>query len=97
MIKKREYYKGQYFIVFYDKSDEWLLHMFSNVRELLTFQGKELTRHNILNADKLLMRALNKENHSTRMLDGTFMKVYIIDIDDEYENELKEADNGYYK
>lgn len=95
MTKRREYYKGQYLIVFYDRTGEWLLHMFNNVRDLLAFQGREMTRHNILNADKLLMRALNKENHSTRMLDGTFMKVYVIDIDDEYENELKEADDGF--
>lgn len=92
MSKRREYYKGQYFIVFYDRSGEWFLHMFNNVKDILRYQHKEITRANILNLDRLLLRALNKENHSTKMLDGTMMKVYIVDIDDT-EEETQNGDN----
>lgn len=87
---KRNYYKGRYLICFYDKQGEWSLHTFENVKELLKFQGREINRKNILNADKLLLRALNKDNHSTRMLDGTSMTVFIIDIDDEMEDDYND-------
>ena len=39
----RSLYKGRFFLVFYDKSDENLKYMFDNVRDILKFMGQEVT------------------------------------------------------
>lgn len=43
----RSLYKGRFFLVFYDKSDENLKYMFDNVRDILKFMGQEVTRLNV--------------------------------------------------
>lgn len=82
----RKFYKGRYFIVFYDKTDEVLEHMFDNVREILKFQKKEITRQNVNLINVELYRALRTKEHITKFLTGEVMRVYIIEreeIDDE--------------
>lgn len=81
-----KYYRGRYLIVFYDKTDELLLHMFNNVREILKFQKKKITRKNVnlINVD--LYRALKREGNFCKFLDGSTMRVYIIDMIDDYED-----------
>lgn len=76
----RQYYKGSFFIIFYDKTDEIPLHIFDNVREILNYQKKELTRHNINQINVELYRALKSGNHFTRFLTGKLMRVYIINL-----------------
>lgn len=71
-------YKGRYFIVFYDKTDEHFIEMFDNVREILKYQKKELTRQNINIVNVELFRALRSKEHFTRFLDGRVLRVYII-------------------
>lgn len=72
-------YKGKYFIVFYDKTDEHLLYMFDNVKEILEFKHKEINRNNIILVNVELYRALKSEFHFTRFLTGDVMRVYIIE------------------
>lgn len=79
-------YKGKYFIVFYDKTDEHLLYMFNNVKEILDFKKKEVNRNNIILVNVELYRALKSEFHFTRFLTGDVMRVYIIE-DKEDEND----------
>lgn len=79
----REYYRGKFFIAFYDKTDEVLLHMFNNVREILTFQGKEITRTNVNLINVELVRALKRDSRNCRFLTGEYMKVYLITTDEE--------------
>ena len=79
-------YKGKYFIVFYDESDTNLLYMFDNVREILKFQGKELTRTNVNLINVEIYRALKSDTHFTRFLTGQTLRVYIINEKDEEEN-----------
>ena len=79
-------YKGKYFIVFYDKTDEHLLYMFNNVKEILEFKRKEINRNNIILVNVELYRALKSEFHFTRFLTGDVMRVYIIE-DKEEEND----------
>ncbi len=83
----RKFYKGKFFIVFYDKTGERLLHMFDNVREILKYQGKPCTRSNVNYINILLYRSLRTETHFTMMLDNKVMRVYTIDIEEENENE----------
>lgn len=75
-------YKGKYFIVFYDKTDSNLLYMFDNVREILKFQGKEITRQNVNLVNVELCRALKTETRFTRFLTGEVLKVFIIEDDE---------------
>ena len=79
-------YKGKYFIVFYDKTDEHLLYMFNNVKEILDFKKKEVNRNNIILVNVELYRALKSEFHFTRFLTGDVMRVYIIEDKEEIED-----------
>lgn len=77
-------YKGKYFICFYDSNDEELLYMFENVKEILKFQGKKITKQSINSINVRLYRAL-RSNHIIRFLTGDAMKVHIFDINEEEE------------
>lgn len=72
-------YKGHYFIVFYDQQDEYLRYMFDNVRDILKFMGKALTRENVLKINNYIVRALKRDTHLTRFLNGEPLRLYIID------------------
>lgn len=75
-------YKGRYFIVFYDKTDTQLEYMFDNVREILKFQKREVTRQNINILNVEIYRALKSREHFVRFLTGEVLRVYIIDIEE---------------
>lgn len=81
-----KYYRGRYLIIFYDKTDELLLYMFNNVREILKFQKKKITRKNINLVNVELYRALKREGNFCKFLDGSTMRVYIVDMIDDYED-----------
>ena len=85
-------YKGRYFIAFYDKTDQQFLYSFDNVREILQFQGKEVTRQNVNLVNVEIYRALKTDTHFTTFLTGDVMRVYIIDALDE--EEKGEQENG---
>lgn len=78
-------YKGKYFIVFYDKSDEEFLYSFDNIREILKFQRKPLTDENIKMLNRYIYRALRTPEHFITFLTGKVMRVYIIDAIEEIE------------
>lgn len=79
-------YKGKYFVVFYDKTGEDFKYAFDNVREILQFQGKEITRQNVNLVNVELYRALRSENHLTTFLTGKTLSVWIIDEEDEFDD-----------
>lgn len=81
MAGTHKFYKGKYFLVFYDKTDEKLMYMFDNIREILKFQKKECTRQNFTKVAVELCRALKSEEHFIRFLTGEVLRVYIIDVD----------------
>lgn len=81
-MKKGKLYKSKYFIVFYDKQDEDLRYMFDNVRDILKFQKKEITRQNVLQVNVELYRALLSKEHFVRFLTGEVLRVYIIDANE---------------
>lgn len=83
----RCYYKGSYFLAFYSITDETLLYTFDNIREILKFQDKECSRANIQYVKLLLYRALKRESHITSLLTGKKMRVYMININDDIEEE----------
>lgn len=73
-----KYYKGSFIISFYDKTDEYLMYMFDNVREILKFMGRPITSANVRLINNELYRALKTENHFTRFLTGEVLRVYLI-------------------
>ena len=73
-----KYYKGSFFIVFYDKTDEFLKYMFDNVREILEYMNKPVTRTNVNIINNEIYRALKTETHFTRFLNNEILRVYII-------------------
>lgn len=78
----RSLYKGRFFLVFYDKSDENLKYMFDNVRDILKFMGQEVTRLNVNRVNVELYRALSSKKHFCRFLTGEVLRVYMISNDD---------------
>ena len=81
----KNYYKGRYIIAFYDHDDETPLHTFDNIKEICRFKQLEVNIDSYNNIRIELYRALNKRNHSTRMLNGKPMFVYLIDMLEEDE------------
>lgn len=79
-------YKGHCIIAFYDKTGENYLYCFNNVREILKFRGMPITRTNVNMINVILYRALKREGHTTNMLTGKPMSVWIIDDDDDDED-----------
>jgi hypothetical protein len=49
----------------------------------MQYRNEEITQKNYSFLKIHLYKALKRENHSTRMLDGTPMRVYLIDMEDE--------------
>lgn len=78
----RSLYKGHFFLVFYDKSDENLKYMFDNVRDILKFMGQEVTRLNMNRVNVELYRALSSKEHFCRFLTGEVLRVYMMSNDD---------------
>lgn len=76
------YYKGRYFIVFYENDDETYVNSFNNVREILQYRNMPITRINVNMMNVELYRALKREDHTTQMLTGKTMRVYLVDVDD---------------
>ena len=78
----RKFYKGTSFIVFYDLSDEKLLYIFDNAREILKFQHKECTRANVNRVNVEIYKALRRTGHLTQFLDGRALRMYIINLEE---------------
>ena len=77
------YYKGRFFIVFYDEKDERLQYMFDNVREILKFQQKDFSRSNVNRVNVEIYLALRRKGHQTRFLNGQLLRLYLIDLENE--------------
>lgn len=76
------FYKGKYFIAFYENDDDTYITSFNNVREILIYKNMSVTRTNVNLMNVELYRALKRDDHRTQMLNGKTMRVYLIDIDD---------------
>ena len=76
------FYKGKYFLIFYDFNDETPIYIFDNVRDILRHQNKPLTRDNINRVNVELYRALKSRSHFIRFIDKRLLRVYMIDIED---------------
>lgn len=76
-------YKGRYLIAFYDEKDEELLHLFDNVKDILAFQKKKITKDNLQKVYLNVYRGLKQENHLCEFLTGKSMHIYLIDNKEE--------------
>lgn len=76
-----KFYKGIYSIDFYTNDEyETFIASFDNVRDILRYQNKEITRSNVILLNTEIARALRRPSHYTRCLDGKGMKVYITSL-----------------
>lgn len=82
----RQYYKGRYLLAFYSSNDEEPLYVFNNIREICEFLEDEPTRAKLQYLKLLIYKALKRDNHITYIL-GKKMKVYMIDNEDDTEEE----------
>lgn len=83
MRNKKRLYKKKYMIVFYDMEDETYLYGFNNCYEICVWKKWEPTPKNLNFIQYTLCRALKRETHKTNLLDGTYMRVYLVDINED--------------
>ena len=93
-MRARKYYKGKYFLVFYDESDEELLYLFDNVNQLCDHLKLERTKRNINNLNVQLFHALRSDTHFFKMDSHEICRVYMISADDEDEYQMSDMDEG---
>lgn len=83
-MKKVERRKRRnHMIVFYDEEDENLIEIFDSIKSICSYKKKPINKDNLNLISVELCRALKRENHLTRMLNGQNMRVYIIDEEEE--------------
>lgn len=87
MYKNRELYRGRYIIAFYEKDDETIFNVFSNIYEILDYLGREHTRYNYQLIKNYLSKALISNSHEMRLFEHRYMKVYIIDNEKEKDDD----------
>ena len=80
--EKVRYFKSRYFIVFYSENDEDYIASFDNISDICRYKQLEVNIANTQAIKNLLLVALQKKDHRTRMLDGRLMHVYLVDIYD---------------
>lgn len=78
------YYKRRYAIAFYkyneDETDERFVACFNNPVDICRYKGLDPTEKNLTPVKIELYRALKRIPSTTRMLDGSTMTVYLIDM-----------------
>lgn len=79
---KVKYYKGKYTIAFYSYDTDELLYMFDNIKDIIEFQGRDTDTQTIVLTSVNLYRSLKRPDNKCRFLDGSKMRVYLIDNDD---------------
>lgn len=82
-----KYFKGRYCIGFYDSTDETCVALFNNIWDICHYKKLEPIPKNYNLVKVELYRAQKRSDYSTRMLDGSLMHVYLIDIISEDEDE----------
>lgn len=84
MIKNNQtatetFFKGKYMIVFYDENDEDIVISFNNIKEICKYRKLDVCQKNLTLISVEVYRALKREDHYTRILNGKLMHVYLID------------------
>lgn len=75
-------YKNKYCIVFYDITGEEFKFLFNNVREILEFQHKKVTKDSMQKMNNKLYYIFKKgiDDNICTFLNGEKLRVYLIDI-----------------
>lgn len=93
-IESTRYYKQKYIITFYKETedgDEEFVASFDNIMQLCKYKKLPINDKNLFLIKQELYRAFKKFPAYSRMIDGTPMRVYLIDMfkDDELEEKLE--------
>lgn len=81
-------YKGKYVLVFYERDDDTLAFLASNLTEVCERLGWEVNKKNMNYIKVDIYRSLRRENHQTNLFRGKCYKVYIVDMTEDYENDI---------
>lgn len=76
-------YKDKYVIMFYEKDDDTFKYQFNNLRQVCKELGWPITRNNMNRIQVDIYRSIRKHNHQTNLFKGQCLKVYIVDVVDE--------------
>lgn len=76
---KNGFYKGKYFIAFYDKDGEEYINSFDSVIQILYYLKKPITRKEIYKLSWTISVAL-KYDKVVYFLDGKPRRIYLIEI-----------------
>ena len=76
---KNNYYKGKYFIAFYDKDGEEFVNCFDSVINILYFLKRPITAEEVNKMNVRITKAL-KYDKCVFFLDGEPRKIFLIEI-----------------
>lgn len=79
MYSNNQYYKGKYFIAFYDADGEEFINCFDNIYKILLYINKPTTKENYTNIKNIIYFAV-KKNKLVYFLDGKPRRIYLIEI-----------------
>ena len=83
-------YKKKYILAFYEKDDDTLAFIVNNLIEVCKKLGWEVNKKNMNYIQVDIYRSLRRPNHQTNLFRGKCYKVYIIDMTEDYEKDIKE-------
>lgn len=94
-MQRNGYYKSKYLITFYEMDDETYRFGFNNVKDILAWQGKPITKHNIIRTSVDIYRSVNDIHHYSTFLLGPShpLKIYLIDMFDEEDEKFIKGEN----
>lgn len=90
MAATKDFYKKKCILAFYEKDDDTLAFIASNLAEVCKRLGWEPSKKNMNRIQVDIFRSLRRENHQTNLFRGKCYKVYIVDMTEDYEKDMKE-------
>lgn len=94
MIEEEKLYKKKYVLAFYEKDDDTLAFIASNLVEVCKRLGWEVNKKNMNYIQVDIYRSLRRQNHQTNLFRKKCYKVYIVDMTEDYEKDIKEENEN---
>lgn len=94
MTDEERLYKTKYVLAFYEKDDDTLVFIANNCIEICKRLGWKVNKRNMNYIQVDIYRSLRRSNHQTNLFRGKCYKVYIIDMTEDYEEDMKEENEN---
>lgn len=89
MTDEERLYKKKYVLAFYERDDDTLAFLADNLVEVCERLGWEVNKKNMNYIQVDIYRSLRRSNHQTNLFRGRCYKVYIVDMTEDYEKDIK--------